>query len=1567
MRKYTKLPFKLLLAMMFTIVLTISVGLSIWLITDRVEIKPELEAEKVITKYLNGQSATYEKNTIFLPSSEELGWDKESADLIYYFKLKTDSGGNDVEDTGYVKVTDKVGPTNAGTYNIKVEYILTPDSNPNDDINDSEIVTEEVTFTIYKATIDMSGISFVGEELIYDKEKHNITISGTLPKDKNGNTVITDVVYTCNNKTFNGATNAGIYNVTASFEYDTYNYETVAPKEATLKINAKSINLFDLSFKDNSNNTFYTGTKFDDVTDSLIIIDDDGEKLLLNDDYTVSYGNIVNLVAGDYTITVTGVNNYEGKLIGNFIIKDKPINLIVTKKDTSSNFEKLTYNGLIQGPSVIVTNDEGTIIEDAVLTYTINDATVEPKYVGTYNNIIVTASKTGYNDGSSVPIILQIEAAPITLQWSNTKSFVYNQKSQRPDYDSVSFFEGDDCTLTNPEGAINYGQHSVTVSLSGKDAGNYTITNPTCTYNITKRPISLINNEYEIDYESSSRTWASIQSIASGKLKFNDVLPGDSLVATVVGMHNGVYKYGTIANLESLETTTNVVGSAYQATVLIDNNNYVLTTNTFILKYNTVRIDSDYYTIEDAIAKSGTMHLVGDDNNYVLTSFSKILSSRTYKMQGSKLVVPYSSSLTSDYKCEYQASENGVYSSLYIPTGITINLSNFSDIIVGGILDQVGLVKKRGVIVNDGTINLDANCNLKSYGFTKGQGQVNASNGSSIIDVFYIPDWPGADEAIDLQKNNAFPVKQWSCHNVSCVAKIENGAIYEAISYVVMISGVIKYEIKDIVIIGNETTNNYLFKPINSGEDDYVLKSAIIANDSIETSNQDVKQIDNIEINGDYIDGNVKVTVKYIMTYEITTSTSMCVVINYFNINVSEGSLLSLSNSSYVFEQASVLTVENGATLSIHGSAYVALMNDSVMHLEGTMNGSGTFGGKIESNTVGAMSTISNYNPSNIILKTGSTTYNTFQASTSAKIYRENEYIESGVMQSGSIYIYKTFENGNYFDESNEYSTFTVVYDTVGGENLSNLVIYDTTSSYIIDSTMLSIPTRKGYKFAGWYLDYEDGEYSNPFVEAEISNGATLKLYAKWDVVEYTIEYVVDFENTDVSDYVINNTTTFDANTEIINILSASSENLYFYGWYNDSEYSNSYYIGIGSLTFEDLLDIIPMNGTKIVLYGYFSSITYYNVDFITNCEIPLETLTLQSGSQLDLSTSLGIYKDGHEFVGWYYDETFTNPVNEILNVTQDLTLYAKWKILEYTVTFMSDGKVHKEEIVQYGSTVSKPSNPSKSGYKFVCWKTSSGVEYNFDAEVKSNLVLTAEFEKNSICVAEGTLITLANGTQKIIEDLRYDDILLAWDFEKGEYVNSKVLSIINHGVSENIVINLLFEDGNVLRIVGEHGLFDYTDNKWSYINDRNYSEYIGHYFVTESIKQQNIYETSKLVDAYITVENVGSYSLLTDKTINCYSNGVLTITPVLDWYGLFEYFEFGDDLKYNEELMSKDIEMYGLYSYDEWSEYISYDIFVGFNVQYLKISVAKGYITEEDMIEVFKLWKELDPDIHKK
>lgn len=76
--------------------------------------------------------------------------------------------------------------------------------------------------------------------------------------------------------------------------------------------------------------------------------------------------------------------------------------------------------------------------------------------------------------------------------------------------------------------------------------------------------------------------------------------------------------------------------------------------------------------------------------------------------------------------------------------------------------------------------------------------------------------------------------------------------------------------------------------------------------------------------------------------------------------------------------------------------------------------------------------------------------------------------------------------------------------------------------------------------------------------------------------------------------------------------------------------------------------------------------------------------------------------KEGYTFIGWYNGESewnFETPV------TADLTLTAKWQVNQYTITFKPENGGQDIVIKQdYGTAITAPANPTKTGYTFAGW-----------------------------------------------------------------------------------------------------------------------------------------------------------------------------------------------------------------------------------------------------------------------
>lgn len=217
-------------------------------------------------------------------------------------------------------------------------------------------------------------------------------------------------------------------------------------------------------------------------------------------------------------------------------------------------------------------------------------------------------------------------------------------------------------------------------------------------------------------------------------------------------------------------------------------------------------------------------------------------------------------------------------------------------------------------------------------------------------------------------------------------------------------------------------------------------------------------------------------------------------------------------------------------------------------------------------------------------------------------------------------------------------------------------------------------------------------------------------------------------------------------------------------------------------------------------------------------------------------------------------------------------------------------------------------------------------------------------------CVAEGTLITLADGTQKPVEELTGEEMLLVWNFETGSYDSAPIMFIDSDPQGHYDVVKLTFSDNTEVDVVTEHGFYDKTLNKFVYL-DENASDYIGHSFVKQA---SSSYEEVTLTDVTIDTEVTRTYSPVTYGALCYYVNGMLSMPGGIE--GMFNIFEVDrETMQYDAEAMQEDIATYGLFTYEELSQFlpVSEELFNGVNGQYLNVAIGKSLITLERLQEL--------------
>lgn len=174
------------------------------------------------------------------------------------------------------------------------------------------------------------------------------------------------------------------------------------------------------------------------------------------------------------------------------------------------------------------------------------------------------------------------------------------------------------------------------------------------------------------------------------------------------------------------------------------------------------------------------------------------------------------------------------------------------------------------------------------------------------------------------------------------------------------------------------------------------------------------------------------------------------------------------------------------------------------------------------------------------------------------------------------------------------------------------------------------------------------------------------------------------------------------------------------------------------------------------------------------------------------------------------------------------------------------------------------------------------GIEYiDVPLQAASGLVYFNGTEKNNqfvqldsdttvdlyvlVCIAGGTLVPIANGTTKAIEDITYDDDLLVWDFDEGKLSSAKPAWIKK---ADYVFYSweTKLASGKSIKTCGQHGhrFFDLGTNTWVYADE---------------ISGKTIYTidgADKVVSSERTDGKVNFYNIITKGHINHFGNGIL-------------------------------------------------------------------------------------------
>lgn len=142
-----------------------------------------------------------------------------------------------------------------------------------------------------------------------------------------------------------------------------------------------------------------------------------------------------------------------------------------------------------------------------------------------------------------------------------------------------------------------------------------------------------------------------------------------------------------------------------------------------------------------------------------------------------------------------------------------------------------------------------------------------------------------------------------------------------------------------------------------------------------------------------------------------------------------------------------------------------------------------------------------------------------------------------------------------------------------------------------------------------------------------------------------------------------------------------------------------------------------------------------------------------QTTENQNVTNILDPVKEGYTFEGWYSDENYENEIEDLSeyllsNSKSNTTLYAKFTINQYTITFNTNGGSTVASITQdYNTDITAPEFPTKPGYVFKGWYLDADCtqEFIFDKMPAENITLYPNYMKCFDVSAAGQITSVTD------------------------------------------------------------------------------------------------------------------------------------------------------------------------------------------------------------------------------
>lgn len=278
------------------------------------------------------------------------------------------------------------------------------------------------------------------------------------------------------------------------------------------------------------------------------------------------------------------------------------------------------------------------------------------------------------------------------------------------------------------------------------------------------------------------------------------------------------------------------------------------------------------------------------------------------------------------------------------------------------------------------------------------------------------------------------------------------------------------------------------------------------------------------------------------------------------------------------------------------------------------------------------------------------------------------------------------------------------------------------------EAQMPDVPERENRSFTGWFSDLgatEAFDFHQPLLK-------DTTLYAGWKQTKATVTFDLGYFGGENPAAQVINLAAGEKAVPPEEPIRGDKGDYQFDGWYTGS-------------------------GKKLTPFNFEEELTS-NVELHAVWTQLRGTITYDLGDGTNYTEKVKIGKsarrynhaqrEGCEFLGWYYDSACTSAVDmDSLEITGDLTVYASWKALPRSITYIYNYDGAPDSVTvqsEYGAVTVEPEEPSREDMEFTGWYTDKRCRkaFVFDSPLTEDLKLYAGWgEKGTDAQAGGSYL----------------------------------------------------------------------------------------------------------------------------------------------------------------------------------------------------------------------------------